>query len=169
MWSLLKTKYMAEDASSKMFLVSNFNNFKIDDNCPIIEHFYEIQRMYDNLKRHDMNRCKEHPQAQKEEIDLTQLAIHLLIKVTIRDQEKGKDPSSISTINMVGENSNKYKFVTNKKMGSSSFKGKFSNFSKKPTFGGCWFCRKLIHHKKYCFLFKKKNANKGEALIAKTP
>ena len=54
-WSLLETKYMAEDASSKKFLVSNFNNFKFDDNRPIMEQFYEIQKLYDNLKRHDIN------------------------------------------------------------------------------------------------------------------
>ena len=42
MWSLLETKYMAEDASSKKFLVSNFNNFKFDDNRPILEQFHEI-------------------------------------------------------------------------------------------------------------------------------
>ena len=46
---------MAEDASSKKFLVSNFNNFKFDDVGPIMEQFHEIQRMYDNLKRHDIN------------------------------------------------------------------------------------------------------------------
>ena len=70
---------------------------------------------------------------------------------------------------MVGENSNKSKFVKNNKRGSSSFKGKSTNFFKKPTVGGCWFCEKPGHRKKDCFLFKKKNANKGEASNSQDP
>ena len=61
---------------------------------------------------------------------------------------------------MVGENSNKSKL---EKRGSSSFKGKSTNFSKKPTIGGCWICGKSGHRKKDCFLFQKKNVNEGEA------
>ncbi|XP_057518767.1 uncharacterized protein LOC130799628 [Amaranthus tricolor] len=102
MWSLLETKYMAEDASRKKFLVSNFNNFKFDDNRPTMEQFHEIQRLYDNLKRHDINMdelfvvssiidklppswkgVRSILKHKKEEIDLTQLATHLLIEVGI--------------------------------------------------------------------------------------
>ena len=70
---------------------------------------------------------------------------------------------------MVGENSNKSKLVKNKKRGSSSFKGKSTNFSKKPTVGGCCFCGKPGHRKKDCFFFKKKNGNKGEASNSQDP
>ena len=70
---------------------------------------------------------------------------------------------------MVGENSNKSKLVKNKKRGSSSFKEKSTNSSKKPALGGCWFCEKPGHRKKDCFVFKKKNGNKGEASNSQDP
>ncbi|GKA43463.1 hypothetical protein Tco_0736187 [Tanacetum coccineum] len=34
LWDSLKSKYMAEDASSKKFLISNFNNYKMVDSRP---------------------------------------------------------------------------------------------------------------------------------------
>ena len=70
---------------------------------------------------------------------------------------------------MVGENSNKSKLVKNKKRGLSSFKGKSTNFSKKPTVGGCRFCGRPGHRKKDYLLFKKKNGNKGEASNSQDP
>src|SRR5688572_12747490 len=104
----------------------------------IMEQFHEIQRIYDNIKRHDIKMDElfvasiidKFPRTwkdvtsilkyKKEEIDLTQLATHLLIEVGIRKQEKGMDPSSVSTINMVGGNLKT--FLKNKKRGFSSFK-----------------------------------------------
>ncbi|GJX22613.1 hypothetical protein Tco_0227058 [Tanacetum coccineum] len=35
LWDSLEAKYMAEDASSKKFLVSNFTNYKITDSRPV--------------------------------------------------------------------------------------------------------------------------------------
>ena len=43
---------MAEDASSKKFLVSNFNSYKMVEDRPIIDQFHELQRMHANLKLH---------------------------------------------------------------------------------------------------------------------
>jgi hypothetical protein len=37
LWDSLEAKYMAEDASSKKFLVSNFNNYKMVDSRPVME------------------------------------------------------------------------------------------------------------------------------------
>ena len=36
-WDSLEAKYMAEDASSKKFLVSNFTNYKMTDSRPVME------------------------------------------------------------------------------------------------------------------------------------
>ncbi|XP_071740928.1 uncharacterized protein [Rutidosis leptorrhynchoides] len=46
LWNKLEAKYMAEDASNKKFLVSNFNNYKIVDTRPIMEQFHEILRIF---------------------------------------------------------------------------------------------------------------------------
>lgn len=45
----LEGKYIAEDASSKRFLVSHFNNFKFDDARSIIDQFHELQRMHAHI------------------------------------------------------------------------------------------------------------------------
>ncbi|GKF57287.1 hypothetical protein Tco_0170824 [Tanacetum coccineum] len=42
LWDTLKAKYMAEDASSKKFLVSNFTNYKITDSRPVLEQYNEL-------------------------------------------------------------------------------------------------------------------------------
>ncbi|GKE60358.1 hypothetical protein Tco_1510725, partial [Tanacetum coccineum] len=38
----LKVKYMAEDTSSKKFLVSNFTNYKMTDSRPVLEQYNEL-------------------------------------------------------------------------------------------------------------------------------
>ncbi|GJS60899.1 hypothetical protein Tco_0655683 [Tanacetum coccineum] len=45
LWDSLESKYMAEDASSKKFLVSNFNNYKMVDSTPAVEQFNELLRI----------------------------------------------------------------------------------------------------------------------------
>ncbi|GKC20062.1 hypothetical protein Tco_1022212 [Tanacetum coccineum] len=42
LWDSLETKYMAEDASSKKFLVSNFTNYKMTDSRPVMEQYNEL-------------------------------------------------------------------------------------------------------------------------------
>ncbi|GJQ90099.1 hypothetical protein Tco_0001238 [Tanacetum coccineum] len=37
LWDSLESKYMAEDASSKKFIISNFNNYKMVDSRPVME------------------------------------------------------------------------------------------------------------------------------------
>ncbi|GKE41294.1 hypothetical protein Tco_1464699 [Tanacetum coccineum] len=38
-YDFLEAKYMAEDASSKKFLVSNFTNYKMTDSRPVMEQY----------------------------------------------------------------------------------------------------------------------------------
>ena len=54
LWDALENKYMAEDASSKKFLVSNFNSYKMVEDRPIIDQFHDLKRMYSNMKIHDI-------------------------------------------------------------------------------------------------------------------
>ena len=58
LWDALEDKYMAEDASSKKFLVGNFNAYKMLDNRPIIDQFHEFQRMHAHMKIHDISMDK---------------------------------------------------------------------------------------------------------------
>ncbi|XP_071728982.1 uncharacterized protein [Rutidosis leptorrhynchoides] len=50
LWDSLESKYMSEDASSKTFLVSNFNNYKMVDSRPVMEQFHEILPIWDSLQ-----------------------------------------------------------------------------------------------------------------------
>ncbi|GJZ33571.1 hypothetical protein Tco_0579007 [Tanacetum coccineum] len=42
LWDSLEAKYMAEDASSMKFLVSNFTNYKMIDSRPVMEQYNEL-------------------------------------------------------------------------------------------------------------------------------
>lgn len=46
---------MQENATSKKFLVSHFNNYKMVDNRYVMEQMYEIERILNNYKQHDMH------------------------------------------------------------------------------------------------------------------
>ncbi|XP_021744403.1 uncharacterized protein LOC110710418 [Chenopodium quinoa] len=121
LWESLEGKYMAEDASSKKFLVSNFNNFKFVDGRSIMDQFHELQRIYGNLKQHGISMdelfvfssiidklpaswksVKHELKHKKEDMSLSELATHLQVEEGIRAMESAKDgnPSS-STINLV--------------------------------------------------------------------
>nr|GEU55726.1 zinc finger, CCHC-type [Tanacetum cinerariifolium] len=45
LWDSLESKYMAVDASSKKFRMSNFNNYKMVDSRPVMEQFNELFRI----------------------------------------------------------------------------------------------------------------------------
>ncbi|GKD98198.1 zinc finger, CCHC-type containing protein [Tanacetum coccineum] len=51
----LKAKYMAEDASSKKFLVSNFTNYKMTDSRPVLEQYNELLGIPGRFTQHKMN------------------------------------------------------------------------------------------------------------------
>lgn len=97
---------MTEDASSKMFLVSNFMGYKKTDFRPILEHFIEMlwimgQFPQNNLKMDKATYLaliidklppswkyfKHNLKHNKEESTLTQLGSHLRIKESLRTQE----------------------------------------------------------------------------------
>ena len=49
LWEKLETRYMKEDATYKKFLVSNFNTFKMVDERPVMEQFWELERILNIL------------------------------------------------------------------------------------------------------------------------
>ncbi|XP_051125150.1 uncharacterized protein LOC127247360 [Andrographis paniculata] len=54
LWEALELKYMAEDASSKKFLVSDFNNYKMVDSRPVMEQYNELLCILGQFMQHDL-------------------------------------------------------------------------------------------------------------------
>ena len=55
LWNLLETRYMKEDATSKKFLVSQFNTYQMREDRSIMEQFNELERILGHFKMHNMN------------------------------------------------------------------------------------------------------------------
>ncbi|GKE85071.1 hypothetical protein Tco_1558813 [Tanacetum coccineum] len=55
LWDSLEVNYMAEDASSKKFLVSNFTNYKMTDSRPVMEQYNELLGILGRFTQHKMN------------------------------------------------------------------------------------------------------------------
>ncbi|GJZ21908.1 zinc finger, CCHC-type containing protein [Tanacetum coccineum] len=133
-----EAKYMAEDASSKKFLVSNFTNYKMTDSRPVLEQYNELLGILGRFTQHKMNMDKSIMVSRiidklppswkdfkhtlkhlKEELTLIELGSHLRIEESLRVQDNDKP------------------------------KGKIANTNKKPKVT-CWKCGKPGHLKKDC-------------------
>ncbi|GJW38394.1 hypothetical protein Tco_0064239 [Tanacetum coccineum] len=102
-------KYMAEDASSKKFLVSNFINYKMTDSRPVLEQYNELLGILGRFTQHKMNMdeaiqvsCiidklspswkdfKYTLKHKKKELTLVELGSHLRIEESLRARENDK-------------------------------------------------------------------------------
>ena len=54
LWDSLEAKYLAEDASSKKFLVSNFFSYKMVDSRPVMEQYNELLRVLGQFHQHKL-------------------------------------------------------------------------------------------------------------------
>ena len=109
LWDTLELKYITEDASSKKFLVSDFNNYKMEDSRSVTEQYNELLGIYGQFKLHKMNMdesivvstiidklppswkdFKHNLKHQKEELSLVQLASHIRIEESLRAKESDK-------------------------------------------------------------------------------
>ncbi|KAL6575661.1 hypothetical protein OROHE_001038 [Orobanche hederae] len=109
LWDTLESKYIAEDAYSKKFLVSNFNSYKMVDLRSVIEQYNELLRIFGQLKLHNMNMdesiavssvidklppslkdFKHNLKHQKEELSLVQLDSHLRIEESLHAKDNDK-------------------------------------------------------------------------------
>ncbi|GKE39144.1 zinc finger, CCHC-type containing protein [Tanacetum coccineum] len=109
LWDSLEAKYMAEDASSKKFLVSNFTNYKMTDSRPVMEQYNELLGILGRFTQHKMNMdeaiqvsCiidklppswkdfKHTLKHQKDELTLIELGSHLRIEESLRVQDNDK-------------------------------------------------------------------------------
>ncbi|XP_052623859.1 uncharacterized protein LOC128129279 [Lactuca sativa] len=105
----LQLKYITEDASSKKFLVSDFDNYKMEDSRSVTEQYNELLGIYGQFKLHRMNMdesvvvstiidklppswkdFKHNLKHQKEELSLVQLASHIRIEESICAKESDK-------------------------------------------------------------------------------
>nr|GEW69960.1 zinc finger, CCHC-type [Tanacetum cinerariifolium] len=108
-WDTLEAKYMAEDASSKKFIVSNFTNYKITDSRPVLKQYNELLRILRRFTQHKMNMdesiqvsCiidklppswkdfKHTLKHLKEELTLIELGSHLRIEESLKVQDNDK-------------------------------------------------------------------------------
>ncbi|VFQ77953.1 unnamed protein product [Cuscuta campestris] len=174
LWDGLEEKYMAEDASSKKFLVSNFNNYKMVDSRPVMEQYNELLRILGQFAQHNMamdesisvssiidklppswKECKRELKHNKEEMNLVELGTHLRIEESIRDQEgkKVKDIAGPSSINMVKDEG--FTKVKNKSKGKKRKSGNTPKPANKKAKMGCWKCGKPGHFKQYCRIGKR--------------
>ncbi|ESQ44785.1 hypothetical protein EUTSA_v10003415mg [Eutrema salsugineum] len=135
LWDALESKYMAEDASSKMFLpvMEQYNellrilrqfaqhNIKIDESISvssIIDKFPPSWKNFKHMLKH-----------KKEELSLVQLGSHLQV--------------GTSSINMMEENGNSKKNKGKKR----SFNNNTYDGSNKRLKSVCWICNKPGHFK----------------------
>ncbi|GJY96947.1 zinc finger, CCHC-type containing protein [Tanacetum coccineum] len=105
LWDSLEAKYMADDASSKKFLFSNFTNYKMTDSRPVMEQYNELLGILGRFTQHKMNMDKAiqvsciieklHPSWKyfkhtlkhlKEELTLFELGSHLRIEESPRGE-----------------------------------------------------------------------------------
>ncbi|GKC29794.1 zinc finger, CCHC-type containing protein [Tanacetum coccineum] len=169
LWDTLEAKYMAEDASSKKFLVSNFTNYKMTDSRPVLEQYNKLLGILGRFTQHKMNMdesiqvlCiidklppswkdfKYTLKHLKEELTLIELGSHLRIEESLRDQDndkpKGNNVVGPSVVNMLEHNnSSRY----NDKKGKRKHHDTRANPNKKPKVA-CWKCGKPGHLKKDC-------------------
>ncbi|GJW83797.1 zinc finger, CCHC-type containing protein [Tanacetum coccineum] len=108
---ILEAKYMADDASSRKFLVSNFINYKMTNSRPVIEQYNELLDFKHTLKH------------KKEELTLVELVGHLRIEESLRvqDSDKPKNNNVVSplAINMVEHNNFIWLNIVNDNIGSA--------------------------------------------------
>ncbi|GJY49152.1 zinc finger, CCHC-type containing protein [Tanacetum coccineum] len=136
LWDSLKAKYMADDASSKKFIVSNFTNYKMTNSRPVMEQYNELLGILGRFTQHKMNMdeailvsCiidklppswkdfKHILKHNKEELTLVELGTYLHIEESLRvqdsDKPKGNNVVGPLVINMI-EHNNSFRYNDNK-------------------------------------------------------
>ncbi|GJZ94027.1 zinc finger, CCHC-type containing protein [Tanacetum coccineum] len=131
LWDSLESKYMAEDASSKKFLVGQFAQYgmKMDESISVSSIIDKLPPSWKDFK----NNLKH----KKEELNLVELGSHFQIEQSIRDMERGSVGGTKtmpgSSVNMVeeGESSKAGK-------GKRKFQGSNNKSSDKKPKITCW-------------------------------
>ncbi|GJX27995.1 zinc finger, CCHC-type containing protein [Tanacetum coccineum] len=183
LWDSHESKYMAEDSSSKKFLMSNFNNYKMVDSRPVMEQYNELFRILGQYTQHglkmdesisvssiidklppswkDFKHTLKHG---KDDLSLVQFGSHLCIEESLRAQDsdkgKGKEVGGPS-VNMTEEGKNKNNKQNKGKKRDFKEHDRGSGSNKKPKLE-CWKYGKTGHFKRDCRSGNKNNnANAG--------
>ncbi|GKB05235.1 zinc finger, CCHC-type containing protein, partial [Tanacetum coccineum] len=191
LWDQLESKYMTEDASSKKFLVSNFNNYMMVDSRFVIEQYHELLRILGQFTQHGLNMdesisvssitdkltpswkdFKHTLKHNKDELSLVQLRSHFRIEETLRAKEsgkgKGKEIAGSSSVNMIEDSKNK----NNNKNTKGKKRNNYGNNdgSNKKSKLTCWKCAKTGHFKRDCRVKKNNDGNtSGSGQRSKDP
>ncbi|GJU38821.1 zinc finger, CCHC-type containing protein [Tanacetum coccineum] len=170
LWDSLEAKFLAKDASSKKFLVSNFTNYKMTDSRPVMEQYNELLGIFGRFTQHKMNMdeaiqvsCiidklppswkdfKRTLKHLKEELTLVELGSHLCIEESLRmqdsDKPKGNTVVDPLVVNMV-EHNNSSRYNDNK--GKCKHHDKTRADPNKKAKLTCWKCVKTGHIKRDC-------------------
>ncbi|GJT25196.1 zinc finger, CCHC-type containing protein [Tanacetum coccineum] len=168
LWDSLEAKYMAEDASSKKFLVSNFINYKMTDSRSVMEKYKELLGILGKFTQHKMNMddaiqvsCiidkpppswkdfKHTLKHLKEELTLIELGSHLRIEESLKVQDSDKPKSNNvvgpSIINMIEHNNSTWYNDNKGKRKHHDNTRVDPNKKAKPT---CWKCGQTGHIKR---------------------
>ncbi|GKE09347.1 zinc finger, CCHC-type containing protein, partial [Tanacetum coccineum] len=183
LWDSLESKYIAKDASSKKFLVSNFNNYEMVNSRPVMEQFNELLRILGQYTQHglkmdesifvssvidklppswkDFKHTLKHG---KDDLSLVQLGSHLRIEESLKapksDKGKGNEVAGPS-VNMTEEGGKNKNNKQNKGKKRGFNENNDSSGSNKKQKLECWKCGKTGHFKRDFHSGNKKNANAG--------
>ncbi|GJY96943.1 zinc finger, CCHC-type containing protein, partial [Tanacetum coccineum] len=138
LWDSLEAKYMAEDASSKKLLFSNFTNYKMTDSRPVMEQYNELLGILGRFTQHKMN---------MDEAIQVSFICALRSPLEESDKPKGNNVAGPSVFNMV-EHNNSSRYNDNKGKHKHHDNTRADpNKKAKPT---CWKCGKTGHIKRDC-------------------
>ena len=161
LWDELEKKYMAEDASSKKFLVSNFNNYKMIDSRPVMEQYNELAWMLGQYVQYGLidklppswKEFKHMLKHMKGDLTLIELGSHNNIEQGLQNHENGKGEdaleASMQAVHIMDGGGSKPRKKWTKSPGNNKNKDNSGN-NKTP--GACWICGKAGHLKRDCLL-----------------
>ncbi|GJZ17398.1 zinc finger, CCHC-type containing protein [Tanacetum coccineum] len=186
LWNALEECYFTEDATSKKFIVSKFNSYKMVDLRPIMDQIYELEHILSMFTQNNMNMdesiqvasiidklpstwkdVKKKLKQRKDDLSLKDLGKHLLIEEQYRLENKTNDDTS--KVHVVEEKGESSKAGGKKRRHDNKDKKKSKKNKKDVIY---YNCKKPGHFKRECRALKKKqdggndNKNKYNNFVA---